>query len=41
MRASIRFSGLILQRQDIAFVLRKPEIGGTPTPPWIAFVRYR
>ncbi len=41
MRASIRFSGSILQRQDIAFVLRKPESGGTPTPPGVEFVRYR
>ena len=35
------FLGLDPPAQDIAFVLRKPESGGTPTPPGVEFVRYR
>jgi len=39
--ASTRFGAAILHREDVEFVGRKPETGGTPTPPGVEFVRYR
>ena len=31
----------IIHREDVEFLGRKPETGGTPTPPGVEFVRYR
>ena len=36
--ASIRFGALIIRREDVELLGRKPETGGTPTPPWVEFV---
>ena len=33
-RASTRFRSSIIRRADVEFLGRKPETGGTPTPPW-------
>ena len=38
--ASTRFGAAILHREDVEFLGRKPETGGTPTPPRVEFVRY-
>ena len=40
-RASTRFRSPILRREDVEFLGRKPETGGTRTPPGVEFVRYR
>ena len=39
--ASTRFRAPILHREDVECLGRKPEAGGTPTPPGVEFVRYR
>ncbi len=39
--ACTRFRDPILHREEVEFLGRKPETGGTPTPPGIEFVRYR
>ena len=36
-----RFLGSTIRREDVEFLGRKPETGGTPTPPGVEFVRYR
>ena len=36
----IRFRGSILHRENVERLDRKPETGGAPTPPGVAFVRY-
>ena len=38
--ASTRFGAAILHREDVEFLGRKPESGGTPTLPGVEFVRY-
>ncbi len=40
-RASTRLRSSIIRREDVEFLGRKPETGGTPTPPGVEFVRYR
>jgi len=35
------FRSSIIRREDVEFLGRKPETGGTPTPPGVEFVRYR
>ncbi len=37
--AATRFRGSIIPREDVEFLGRKPETGGTPTPPGVEFVR--
>jgi len=39
--AATRFHGLIIRREDVEHLGRKPETGGTPTPLGVEFVRYR
>jgi len=36
-----RFRGSTIRREAVEFLDRKPETGGTPTPPGVEFVRYR
>ena len=40
-RAHTRFRGSIIHREDVEFLCRRSETGGTPTPPGVEFVRYR
>ena len=40
-RAHTRFLGSIIHREDVEFLCRRSETGGTPTPPGVEFVRYR
>ena len=40
-RASTCFRARILRREDVEFLGRKPETGGTRTLPGVEFVRYR
>ena len=39
--ASTSFRASIIHREDVEFLGRKPETGGTPTPPGVEFVRCR